>query len=149
MIKVQYSAGASIFHFLRFQVFTLVSIIMTVFLVVVPCNPTEINLCFRDTYCLRHQRTSRMLVNFYETIWCNIPDNSLLHSSLWPHKQNLKLPLTVYSMSAVLADLWRQRSHSIKLTTLVHLMPRLRTYTTLTPFLHIPSGCGAYVEKQL
>jgi hypothetical protein len=47
---------------------------MTVFWDVAPCSLVEIDRQFRGTYCL-HLNTSRMSVNFYETIRHNIPED--------------------------------------------------------------------------
>jgi hypothetical protein len=60
----------------------------------VPCSLVEVYWCFRWSYSLHHQgnmleavSTSEMLVNFYKATWCNIPEDSRLHTR---HCENLK-----------------------------------------------------------
>jgi hypothetical protein len=62
---------------------------MTVFKDVVPCSLVETDWCFRGVYCLMIEAvsTSQTLVNFYHTSWCNIPEDSHLHTR---HCENLK-----------------------------------------------------------
>jgi hypothetical protein len=55
-----------------------------------PCSLVETGQCFRGAYCLHDQddeswmtevvSTSEMSANFYETIWCYIPEDSHLHT---------------------------------------------------------------------
>jgi hypothetical protein len=58
---------------------------MTVFRVVAPCSLVEIELHFIGIYCLYHQHPvdetgsiSETSVNFYETTWHSIPEDSHL-----------------------------------------------------------------------
>jgi hypothetical protein len=68
--------------------------------------------------------TSEMLVNFYQTTWCNIPEDSLLHTC---HSENLKshkiyelvcLQFKVHggekkdSREGMLVEKWRSGSNS-------------------------------------
>jgi hypothetical protein len=59
---------------------------MTVFWDVALCSLVEIDQSFRGAYCLHHQNlmieevcTSETSVNFYETTWRNITEDSHLH----------------------------------------------------------------------
>jgi hypothetical protein len=69
---------------------------MFVFWVVAPCHLGEVYLHFRGACCLHQQdddddgevvSTSETPVNFYQTTWCNNPEDSLLHT---PRHENLK-----------------------------------------------------------
>jgi hypothetical protein len=71
---------------------------MTVFWYVVPCSLVEVYQHFRGACCLHNQgdvalmmeaaSTPETSVNFYQTIWCNIPEDSHLHTH---HHENLNL----------------------------------------------------------
>jgi hypothetical protein len=61
---------------------------MTIFWDIAPCSLVETNWRFRGTYCLHHQNVEMMeaisisekSVNFYQTMRCNIQENSHLHT---------------------------------------------------------------------
>jgi hypothetical protein len=60
---------------------------MTVFCNVAPCSFIEIHGHFRGVYCclntlmMEAVSTSETSVNFYETTWPDIPEDSLLHNN--------------------------------------------------------------------
>jgi hypothetical protein len=69
---------------------------IAVFWVVAPCSLVEVYQRFRDPCCLHHQgdalmmeatRTSKTLVNFYQTTRCYNPEDSNLHTH---RRENLK-----------------------------------------------------------
>jgi hypothetical protein len=75
----------------RFQVVTAVSIKMTVFWDVAPCSLAEVYQCFRGVCCcaiialmLEISGTSETSVNFYQTTWCNTPEDSHPHGYCFP-----------------------------------------------------------------
>jgi hypothetical protein len=56
---------------------------MTVFWVVGPCSLVEVHRRFRDAIIalmMKTASTSKTLVNFYQTISCNNPEDSHLHT---------------------------------------------------------------------
>jgi hypothetical protein len=72
---------------MEFQVLTVVSMKITVFWDVAPCSLVEVYRYFRGACCLHHQGAlimeaaikSEKSVNFYQTAWRNIPEDSHLH----------------------------------------------------------------------
>jgi hypothetical protein len=75
-----------------YRVLIAVNVKTTAFWDTASCNLEEVHRHFRGAYCLHHQgdqvsiiialmmeavSTSEMLVNFYETGWCNIPEGCL------------------------------------------------------------------------
>jgi hypothetical protein len=64
-----------------------------VFWDVTPCSLVEVDQHFRGAYSLhltllmKTVHTPETLVNFYQTTWCNIPEDSLLRTC---HHENLK-----------------------------------------------------------
>jgi hypothetical protein len=61
---------------LRFQVLTAARMKMTVFWDVAPCSLIEFDRCFP----MEALSTSEKSVNFYETTWHNMPEDSHLQS---------------------------------------------------------------------
>jgi hypothetical protein len=72
---------------LRFQVLAAPSMKKALFWVVAPCSLVEVYQCFRGASCFHLQlmmeaaSTSETLVNFYQTTWCNNPEDSHLHNN--------------------------------------------------------------------
>jgi hypothetical protein len=67
---------------------------MAVFWHVVPLSFIDSDRRMRDAYCLSQQAIN--LINFYQTVLCNIPEDSRLHTR---RRENLKSHMFIQSLT--------------------------------------------------